>query len=331
MEKYTLNKQPHLTDPVEITAYKQNNDDLKQLLHRLHRDRRNTSALIEVVWSYFFLFLAFLLVSQVATWWSVGLAFLVVGVMQYRVVMSVHEASHKTLFFPERLNEWVGVLHASMVGVTFIRYRQQHNAHHRAGKMDKDPDAYIYQPILLAHPGWRRVGVWIFGVFPEILEKFLQKGVGESSNSRNNGTVRKHSLCVLLMQCVLLVTLSLALGWWAYFVLWLAPLLTIAVFLNRTRVTIEHGLPQYQQLIVKGSSAEVNTDTIDILTNPVDRFIFAPFAFNYHYTHHRIPSVPHYSNHQLSAFFDQYDEHSTYRVRTSYPALLIKLLWSPTC
>ena len=36
--------------------------------------------------------------------------------------MSCHEAVHKTLLFPKWLNESVGLIHCSMVGINFTRY-----------------------------------------------------------------------------------------------------------------------------------------------------------------------------------------------------------------
>ncbi|UUO06177.1 fatty acid desaturase [Blastopirellula sp. J2-11] len=251
-----------------------------------------------------------------------------IGIMQYRIVMSVHEASHRTLFFPIWINEAVGIFHASLVGITFVRYRQQHQAHHQAKEVDNDPDAYIYEPILRAPAGIRRVAIWLFGMVPEIVEKIRQKGVAPATAfASHKSPNRLHSFCVLVMQGGLFVALWFLLGWWAYFALWVAPLLTVALMLNRTRVTIEHGLPQLESIVAGGAYPQVRVDTIDILTNPFDRFVFAPFAFNFHYTHHKIPSIPHYNNTRLSEFFGSSDEGGSHRIRASYPALLVQVLW----
>ena len=64
------------------------------------------------------------------------------GVLQYRVVISGHEAVHSTLAYPKPLNEALGVAGQSLVGVNFTAYRLQHLDHHRVRTRSDDPDGH---------------------------------------------------------------------------------------------------------------------------------------------------------------------------------------------
>lgn len=303
------------------------NPKVKTVLRQLHADRRNVALAGLIVTHAIWLAAVFL-----AVWIPNGSvttgAFFLIGFMQYRIVMSCHEATHKTLLFPERLNEAVGVLHCAMVGINFIRYRRQHLEHHRARTIRTDPDAYIYEPILAAPPGWRRTAVWLGGAFGEIIEKIRQKGAARETSSAHARQAPYHTLAIIAAQVFLGITFTLIFGWWGYPLLWLGPLLTVALLINRTRITVEHGAPHLD--LAPEGIADANQETLDILTNPVERFLFAPYAFNYHHAHHAIQSVPHYHNARLSRLLEENAPEPSHRVRATYLGLLFRTLWRPT-
>ena len=114
-------------------------------------------------------------------------------------------------------------------------------AHHGAQNVSHDTDAYIYEPILRTRPGIRRLAMWIFGTSGEVIEKIRQKGFTVTATIDAKGKARLLSLAIVAAQVLLLLSCALWLSWWYYFAFWLAPLLTIAIFMNRTRVLIEHG------------------------------------------------------------------------------------------
>lgn len=305
-------------------------EPFKEQLLSLHRDQRNFAApglaLTHLAWLAAMMWVAWLPSSL-----SILVAIVVIGVMQYRLVMSCHEAVHKTLLFPTWLNEIIGLLHASMVGVNFIRYRRQHDGHHRAHQVHDDPDGYIYEPVLRARPGWRRAAVWVGGAVVEIAEKFRQKGLAVNESPRDQRRARRHSAVIVAVQLALLIVLSWRIGWWAYPLLWLTPLLTVALFLNRTRVIIEHGWPYAAGLLDPDEVGDLDQMTIDVLTNPLERFILAPFCFNYHYAHHSIQTIPHYHNEQLSQLLEKQGGERSRRVRATYLGLLSNILWGKPC
>ena len=80
-----------------------------------------------------------------------------------------------------------------------------------------------------------------------------------------------------------------------YALLWILPLFCITVFLNRCRIVIEHGLAWKIAESMDGSFGGPRIPTIDIVPNPIERRLFAPFLFNYHCSHHLFMTVPHYN------------------------------------
>ena len=87
-------------------------------------------------------------------------SFILIGLMQYRIVISCHEAVHFSLLHPKWLNEFIGGINCAMVGMNLERYRKQHMTHHWARSLEEDSDGYIYIPILQAKPGVQRLLVW---------------------------------------------------------------------------------------------------------------------------------------------------------------------------
>ena len=298
----------------------------QESLAALHRDRRN--AAISDIASTFVLLIGvvYVLVSYPSPSMFV-FAFVVIGLMQYRIVIACHEAVHKTLLFPLWLNEAVGGVLCAMVGINLLRYRRQHLAHHSAQDIEHDTDAYIYEPILRARPGLRRLAVWIFGTAEEVIGKLHQKGFTVSTTIEAEGTARMYSFAIVAAQAILLTSCLLWFSWWYYIAFWLGPLLTIAIFMNRTRVLVEHG---YEHVPRTGDSelGASPVKAIDLSANVLERFFIAPFGMNYHFAHHRVPSVPSYRNGDLQQLLNQQFGDGTPLSPPSYLQALRYVLWN---
>jgi len=278
----------------------------QESLAALHRDRRNV-AIIDIAATFMLLAGVICFLVLYPGPWTYGFVFIAIGLMQYRIVIACHEAVHKTLLFPLSLNESVGTALCAMVGINLLLYRRQHLGHHAAQDIGHDTDAYIYEPILRARPGIQRLAVWIFGTAAEISGKLRQKGFTVTATIEAEGTARIHSLAIVAAQAALLMGWSLLFSWWYYFAFWLAPLLTIAVFMNRTRVLVEHGydhLPRRENLEL----AMAPVKAIDVSANLIERFFIAPFGMNNHAAHHRMPSVPFYRSDDLLRLLQQQGE-----------------------
>ena len=296
-------------------------DDLK----RLRADQR---------WDGIYLVIAFgLLLGLVsfgfATLGPIHWVWLVpfMGWVQYYIVISGHEAVHRTLCPKVWLNESIGVVGQAMIGVNFTAYRLQHIDHHSAPTYESDPDAHIYMGVMRQQPGLKRF-VWLTaGTFIEIIIKIRQKGVEGYGTKRNikpemQGEMRRDSLLVIVCQLCWMwlawwlldlhtfwpegVLLSWSnLGWIgtaiktgveliaSYAVFWTIPLFCITVFLNRCRIVIEHGLA----LAIVDGQLEFNGSripTVEVRPSKLEQWIFSPFMFNYHSSHHTYMTVPFY-------------------------------------
>jgi len=258
------------------------------------------------------------------------------GVVQYYVVISGHEAVHKTLCFPLQINDFFGVMGQAMVGVNFTAYRQQHMDHHSCRDHTKDPDAHIYHSVATTSPGLNRTLVLLLGTFIEILVKIHQKGTGGFGSIRKlspavRRNMKRDSVLVIFTQLSLMGLSFFLLGpapffpveglesdmteWlgvgvgmvYGYAVVWILPLFGVAVFLNRCRIVIEHGVPLLMAQAQDTPFGGPRIPTVDILPGPIQRRIFAPFSFNYHCAHHLFMAVPHYNLPQLHALLQRHN------------------------
>ena len=249
------------------------------------------------------------------------------GWVQYYIVISGHESVHKTLCPKKWLNESIGILGQAMIGVNFTAYRLQHIDHHRAPTYETDPDAHIYMGVMRQNPGLKRF-VWLtFGTFIEILIKIRQKGVEGYGTKRDikptiQSAMRRDSLLVIAMQLgwMFLGWSLLRLGtYWpsqvltfleglggfgtliqlgvelvfSYAVYWTIPLFCITVFLNRCRIVIEHGLA-LAMVEDTPSFSGARIPTVEVRPSTIEQWVFSPFKFNYHSSHHAYMTVPFY-------------------------------------
>ena len=238
------------------------------------------------------------------------------GVVQYYIVISGHEAVHRTLCASKKLNEFFGVVGQAMVGVNFTAYRLQHIDHHRCASFQEDPDAHIYMKVMSIDAGWKRFFYLVFGTFIEILIKIRQKGSGGYGTERDikeytKKNMKRDSILVVFAQFSLMLAAYFCLDglplkgvfplWmevgaglvWSYALLWIVPLFCVTVFLNRCRIVIEHGLALRIAEKTKDFGGP-RIPTIDVVPNAFERRVFAPFLFNYHCAHHLFMGVPHY-------------------------------------
>ena len=135
----------------------------------LRKDRRNVAIkyLILIYGCLCLLFVAAFYLPAIHWLWLVP----TMGIVQYYIVISGHEAVHETLCYPKKLNEFFGVFGQALVGVNFTAYRQQHIDHHRCKSHETDPDAHIYHTVISSPQGFRRFLTLTIGTFVEIIIK----------------------------------------------------------------------------------------------------------------------------------------------------------------
>lgn len=291
---------------------------LEDEIAKLRQDKRNV-ALPYLIFIYALLLLLLYCAAMLHKWnyfWIIPM----MGIVQYYVVISGHEAVHKTLCYPLKLNDFFGVLGQSMVGVNFTAYRLQHLDHHRCRDHVSDPDSHIYYSIITTPRGWKRTLKLTLGTLIEIVVKIHQKGSGGYGTKQKikpdiQYRMKRDSRLVIFAQfCLLLscgsilsgVVFPVDLSLWGlvswgfmvvagYALLWIFPLFCITVFLNRCRILIEHGLAWKIAQNMEMEFGGPRIPTIDIVPHPIERRMFAPFLFNYHCSHHLFMTVPHYN------------------------------------
>lgn len=273
-------------------------------------------------------------------WWTAGLAWLGIGLMQYRLVLAAHEATHKTLMPPVWLSEAVGLFCASLVGVSLFNYRRAHLEHHKTPQsIEEDIDGYIYRPLLRARPGWPRFWLLWVGNYVDILTKLRRKFFGDgevegahrfAGESRPGWReVAKQTAPLVVVQGLIWAGWTWALGWWAYPVFWVAPLFMVALQLDRVRTFLEHGYHYFFPGPPEPDLSRAPQTTIDVETNAVERYFFAPFGFSDHQAHHAQLTVPFYQLPELRKILAEHDPRYVRRIRASYFTLLAQLVHAP--
>lgn len=306
---------------------------------RTLRQEQDNRALVGLCVVYTLLALAFVGFARLpVVTWVVLIPFM--GVVQYYIVISGHEAVHKTLCAHRNLNEFFGVCGQAMVGVNFHAYRLQHIDHHRSSSNKEDPDAHIYMKVMSVSSGVPRFLYLVFGTFIEIVIKIRQKGSGGYGTDRDIKPdvayrMKRDSIFVVLAQVSIMILSYLCIGGlpislgipaflelmlglvWSYAMVWIVPLFCVTVFLNRCRIVIEHGLALHiaQE---KQDFGGPRIPTIDVVPNRIERMLFAPFLFNYHCAHHLFMAVPHYRLPQLHRLLLEHQYTGHHRIKGGY-------------
>jgi fatty acid desaturase len=210
-----------------------------------------------------------------------ALAFVLMGRAHAQFAALMHEAAHRLLFRNRQLNDWVGRWLLGFPSFTPIDlYRRGHMAHHRDEFGPDEPDIPLYRGYPIARASMRRkltrdatgrTGIKLF--------KGLLRGVRAAEPA-----VRSQAQRIVAVQLVL-IAIGVALHHpWVYFVLWLAPFLTVWRVINRLRSIAEHGGMQ------RSKDRRLTTHTVH-QTLPARLFI-VPFHIGWHLAHHVDSGVP---------------------------------------
>ncbi|MEA2874500.1 MAG: hypothetical protein QOH67_4648, partial [Hyphomicrobiales bacterium] len=238
------------------------------------------------------------------TWWLYVPVFLFIAARQYALAILLHDAQHSLLHPDKNVNAWLGTwLVAAPLGTEFRASAQSHLDHHlHFGSADEDPDYALYcfgQPSP-KQSTWQIailfVGKLMGGKIGEMLRK-TDRAAGSAARAPAKATaetdiafrllrVMRQLSTVICVHLTLLAVLTWAFGWWGYLALWALPLATFSAFFNDFRIFCEHS-------IVGRDAAAADERLTSFLSNPVERFFFAPYHMNYHAEHHMFPYVPH--------------------------------------
>jgi fatty acid desaturase len=207
-------------------------------------------------------------------------AFLLMGPMNARFAILMHEAAHKLLFTNKRANDWVGTwLIAYPVFTPISIYRRGHFAHHKEEFGPREPDIAFYG----GYPCDRRA----------LRRRLVRDAVGISGwknftplfRALRNESFRSVSLSIIGVQVALWAVLGVATGrWWIYPLLWWLPWMTQWRVINRLRAIAEHGGLE--------ASADRRVTTHNVRQTLPARFWFVPYNTGWHLAHHVDMGVP---------------------------------------
>jgi fatty acid desaturase len=200
----------------------------------------------------------------------------------------MHDAAHRALFKNTRLNDTLGAFLCGWpVGASLTLYRPYHLSHHRHTQQAEDPDLILSAPFPITKQSfWRKMRRDILGItgYQRRLEFFrMEMGDSPSRWQRVKNLFAAEKYFFLSNLAILAVTAAAGV-WWAYFVLWLLPLLTWYQVISRVRNIAEHA--------VVGNNDDRLRNTRTTLTNWVMRMVLAPYWVNYHLEHHLFVFTP---------------------------------------
>jgi fatty acid desaturase len=221
-------------------------------------------------------------------WYVWIAAFLLMGRAHAQFAALMHEAAHRLLFSNRKINDFVGRWLLGFPSFTPIdSYRRGHMAHHREEFGPNEPDIPLYRGYPIARDSLRRKLVrdatgrtgWK-----------LFKGLLRAVNAKDS-SIRFQARAIVGMQLAFIVV-GIALGHpFVYFILWLAPYLTVWRVINRLRSIAEHGG-------MKQSKDRRETTHTVRQTLPA-RFALVPYHIGWHLAHHVDAGVPMHNLPQL--------------------------------
>ena len=242
-------------------------------------------------------------VTAALVWWSwpmVFAAMFVIATRQQAFFVLAHDAAHYRLFASRSLNDWVGGLLASAVGISMRSYRVIHRLHHNDLYGQSDPDI----PLSAGYPRGRmyllkRLGRDLLGATaPKAYSYFFGAPALNTAANVNRRpeddtapqlreAAQVDRRFVIGMQLSMLAAAVLSGYLLEYLVLWVLPAVTLLQAMLRLRAIMEHGAVE-----------DTSTPLFAARTNLGPRWVlwwFFPHHVNYHIEHHLYPAIPHYN------------------------------------
>ncbi len=232
--------------------------------------------------------------------WVVLPALVLIATRQQACFVLAHDAAHYRLYRSRWLNDLVGRLIASIVGISMCTYRVVHRLHHNHLYQERDPDI----PLHGGYPRGR--GYLIKKLAKDLAGLTAHKTYGyffgnPALNAENAGANRPLDDTSSALRLAarrdrwLVVAVHLALpaaAFWAgygleYLLLWVLPLLTLLQAILRFRAICEHGA-------VADYASPLTAARTNLGPAPLIWLIF-PHHVNYHIEHHLYPAIPHYN------------------------------------
>jgi fatty acid desaturase len=237
--------------------------------------------------------------DQLATYWVLVPALLVIASRQMACFVLAHDAAHYRLFRSRTLNDAVGRMLASVVGISMCSYRVVHRLHHNDLYGESDPDIALHggyprgRLYLLKKLGRDLIGL----TAPKTYAYFFGAPALDSRTDARlrplddtapalRAAARKDRWTVVAFHLVA-PTVAFTTGFGLeYLVLWVLPLVTLLQALLRFRAILEHGG-------ITDFSSPLTAARTNLGPGWFIWWLF-PHHVNYHVEHHLYPAIPHY-------------------------------------
>jgi len=251
-------------------------------------------------------------------------AAVVIGSRQHALNNLVHEAAHYSISRRKVLNDWISdALFATPHLISTHAYRQKHALHH-SGLGDAAIDTERKPRYIIRGAGFlRHTLLALCGMAAYHAAREYAPAAAAVRHPWRYYVLVPVTNGLLLAYC-----------WWlgrpeAYPLLWLAPLLTVAMYLSTLRVIAEHQPEWYAAHGVEDFSSPFPRFTRSIPAGVLERFFFGPVNFCYHHEHHLAPGIPFPNLPQLHrllrerGYFDANDD----RIGQTYIGTLARLVF----
>lgn len=271
-----------------------------------------------------------ILAVVLVAWWPNPVTYLlavaIIGSRQLGLAILMHEGAHGLIVASERwnhrLSQW---LCAYPVLAETRAYRRYHLQHHAHTQTEDDPDLVLSKPFPITRASYRRK-LWrdLSGRTgfeqrkAQVLNALGNADASLSTRWQSLGSVLGPALAV---QAVIALVLTAMVGWWAYPLLWVVPLLTWFQVVTRIRNIAEHA--------VVPDSNDPLRNTRTTLANRLERLFVAPYYVNYHLEHHLVFYVPAYNLPHVHALLMASPLANRVTVEHGYLAVLRRALSRP--
>lgn len=232
---------------------------------------------------------AWTIVALYPAWWTVALAIPIIGTRYYALAILGHDGLHRRLFARVPDNDlFCDLFLIGPIGAVTRLHNVNHLSHHQHLAQANDPDRHKYicnDKGTFAHLLGYLMG--IRGLSRSVLNVLTGAAAADTGRTRGRATWRD-LVIIVGWQVALVGGLTMAVGWWAYPVLWVVPVGVFTVLADHWRTFCEHSQPE----------ADVVADDHRLITyvsSPIERLVFAPHHMNLHAAHHLWPSIPYYN------------------------------------
>lgn len=272
---------------------------------------RPARAVRDIAWMWVGILAAWGLVAWHPAWWTVLIALPVIGTRYYGLFIIGHDGLHRRIMPTVRSNDFINdVFIGGPIGVIARINRHNHMEHHKHLATEHDPDRHKHACFNKAdRPAYLAFLSGLANLVPVLRNVFLPSAGSHASDARSaaesgsavesgkgsgrgpggeRGYTMRDVAILLGWQMALIGGLTLAVGWWAYPVLWLLPVFLFAYLGDLSRSFMEHSQPE----------ADDRADEHRMITYDapwIERVFFAPMNMNYHTAHHLWPSIPYYN------------------------------------